>query len=119
MSFNDKLKQAIDKVDPDRRLAELKGAAGELAREHGGRLDEALGKVEATVDEKTKGKYADKLASARGKSPSRSRGSPSCRRHPSRRSGPRTTRVATTGDTRPPSCRPRTGRRPTACLPES
>ena len=67
MSFNDKLKQAIDKVDPDRRLAELKGAAGELAREHGGRLDEALGKVEATVDEKTKGKYADKLASAREK----------------------------------------------------
>ena len=43
MSFNDKLKQAIDKVDPDRRL------------------------VEATVDEKTKGKYADKLASAREK----------------------------------------------------
>ena len=67
MSFNDKLKQAIDKVDPDRRLAELKGAAGELAREHGDRLEQALGSVEARVDEKTKGKYADRLASAHAK----------------------------------------------------
>jgi hypothetical protein len=67
MSFNDKLKQAIDEIDLDRRMAELKGAAGELAREHGARLEEALGKVEATVDEKTKGKYADKLATARQK----------------------------------------------------
>ena len=68
MSFNDKLKQAIDEIDLDRRVAELKGAAGELAREHGARLEEALGKVEATVDERTKGKYADdQLASARRK----------------------------------------------------
>lgn len=67
MSLNDKLKQAIDAIDPDRIVADLKGAVGELAREHGGRLDEALEKIEATVDEKTQGKYADQLASARAK----------------------------------------------------
>ncbi len=65
MSLNDKLKQAIEKLDPDRRIAELKGSAGELAREHAGRLEETLDKVEATVDGKTKGKYADTLASVR------------------------------------------------------
>lgn len=64
MSLNDKLKQAIDKVDPDRRIAELKGSAGELAREHGDKLEDALDKVEAKVDDTTKGKYADKLAAA-------------------------------------------------------
>lgn len=65
MSFNDKLKQAIDKVDPDRQIAELKGAVGDLAREHGAKVDETLAKVEATADEKTKGKYAAKLAAVR------------------------------------------------------
>lgn len=67
MSFNDKLKQAVDKVDPDRIVAELKASVGELAREHGGKVDRAMARVEAGVDEKTKGKYADKLASARRK----------------------------------------------------
>ncbi len=64
MSFNDKIKQAIDKVDPDRLIAEAKGSAGELAREHRGRLEQALDKIESTVDGRTKGKYADKLARA-------------------------------------------------------
>jgi hypothetical protein len=64
MSLNDRLKQAVDKVDPDRRVAELKASAGELAREHGGKVEEVLGKVEAKVDTRTKGKYADKLATA-------------------------------------------------------
>ena len=67
MSLNDKLKQAIDQIDPDRLVADLKGAVGELAREHGGRVEETLEKVAATVDEKTHGKYADQLASARAK----------------------------------------------------
>lgn len=67
MSFNDRLKQAIDQIDPDRRLAELKGAAGELAREHGPRLEEALGKLGDVIDDKTGGKYADTVASAREK----------------------------------------------------
>ena len=67
MSLNDKLKQAIDKVDPDRRIAEVRASAGELAREHGGKVEEVLGKVETTVDTRTKGKYADKLANARRK----------------------------------------------------
>ena len=64
MSLNDKLKQAIDKVDPDRRLAELKASAGELAREHGGKVEEVLDKVGSKVDDRTRGKYADKLATA-------------------------------------------------------
>lgn len=65
MSLNDRLKQAIDKVDPDRRLAELKGSAGELARQHGAKVEEVLDKVETKVDTTTRGKYADNLASAR------------------------------------------------------
>ena len=36
MSLNDKLKQAVDKVDPDRIVAELKASVGGLARQHGG-----------------------------------------------------------------------------------
>ena len=64
MSLNDKLKQAIDNVDPDRRLAELKASAGELAREHGGKVEEVLDKVETKVDGRTRGKYADRLAAA-------------------------------------------------------
>lgn len=67
MSLNELLKRAVDKVDPDRRLAELRGSAGELAREHGGKVEEVLDKVEAKVDDTTRGKYADRLASARRK----------------------------------------------------
>src|SRR6476619_593712 len=67
MSLNDKLKQVIDQIDPDRLVAELKGAAGELAREHGAKLEDALDKLGSTVDEKTQGKYADQLATARAK----------------------------------------------------
>jgi hypothetical protein len=67
LSLNDRLKLAVDRVDPDRRLAELKASAGELAREHGGKVEEVLGKVETKVDTRTRGKYADKLASAHRK----------------------------------------------------
>ena len=67
MSLNDKLKQAIDTVDPDRRLAELKASAGELARDHGGKVEEVLDKVETKVDGRTRGKYADKLATVHRK----------------------------------------------------
>ena len=67
MSLNKSLKQTIDQLDLDRRLAELKGSAGELARQHGGKVEEALDKVETRVDATTKGKYAAKLAAARRK----------------------------------------------------
>ncbi len=67
MSLNELLKQAIDKVDPDRRLAELRGSAGHLARQHGGKVEEVLDKVEEKIDGTTRGKYADRLASARRK----------------------------------------------------
>lgn len=67
MSLNDKLKQAIDQVDLDRRLGELKGLAGELARQHGGKVEEVLDKVESRVDTETKGRYADKVGHARRK----------------------------------------------------
>jgi hypothetical protein len=64
MSLNTSLKRAIDQLDLDRRVAELKGSAGELARQHGGKVEEVLDKVETRVDAKTRGKYADKLAAA-------------------------------------------------------
>jgi hypothetical protein len=67
MSLNEKLKSAVDQVDLDRRIAELKGQAGELARQHGDKVEEVLDKIESTVDARTKGKYADQLAAAHRK----------------------------------------------------
>ena len=57
MSINDSLKKAIDSIDIDRAVKDAKSAAGELARKHGGKVDELLAKAE----------YADKLAAGRHK----------------------------------------------------
>lgn len=65
MSLNDKLKAAVDDLDLDRRLAELKQQAGDLAAEHGDRVEKVLDKVESEIDTRTKGKYADKVAQVR------------------------------------------------------
>lgn len=65
MSLNDRLKRAIDELDLDRRIAELKGAAGELAREHGDALTEAVERLGTAVDERTQGRYAEQVASVR------------------------------------------------------
>ena len=64
MGFMDELKatagQAAGKAD------ELAGQAsakmGELADQHGDKVKGAVDKAAGTVDEKTKGKYADKIA---------------------------------------------------------
>ena len=53
MSINDSLKKAIDSIDIDRAVKDAKSAAGELARKHGGKVDELLAKAEDQGDAKT------------------------------------------------------------------
>ncbi|MFJ6016047.1 antitoxin [Streptomyces sp. NPDC092952] len=45
------------------KLGPAKEKVGELAQQHGGRIDQGLEKAARTVDEKTKGKYSDKIES--------------------------------------------------------
>jgi len=69
MGFMDKVKataeQAVGKAN------ELAGQAstkmGELADEHGDKVKGAVDKAAGTVDEKTKGKYSDKIAKGSAK----------------------------------------------------
>ncbi|MFM9371801.1 antitoxin [Streptomyces sp. Da 82-17] len=58
MSFLNKLKD---------KLAPAKDKAAGLAKEHGDKIDHGLDKVARTVDQKTKGKYSDKIQSGTGK----------------------------------------------------
>jgi uncharacterized protein YjbJ (UPF0337 family) len=55
MSFLDKAKQAFGTA---------KDKAGELANEHGDKIDSAIDKGGSFIDQKTHGKYADKVAKA-------------------------------------------------------
>ncbi|MEV8454824.1 antitoxin [Streptomyces sp. NPDC052095] len=45
------------------KLGPAKEKVGELAQQHGGKIDQGLEKAARTVDEKTKGKYSDKIES--------------------------------------------------------
>ncbi|MEV3929833.1 MULTISPECIES: antitoxin [unclassified Streptomyces] len=45
------------------KLAPAKEKVGDLAQQHGGKIDQGLDKAARTVDEKTKGKYSDKIVS--------------------------------------------------------
>ncbi len=67
MSINETLKKTIEQLDLDQRVAEFKTSLGDLARQHGSKVEEVLDKVETQVDTTTKGKYADQVASARRK----------------------------------------------------
>ncbi|MDQ8703471.1 antitoxin [Streptomyces sp. LHD-70] len=58
MSFLNKLK---DKIAP------AKEKAAGLAKEHGDKIDHGLDKVARTVDQRTKGKYSDKIQHGTGK----------------------------------------------------
>ncbi|MFI6942627.1 antitoxin [Streptomyces sp. NPDC050418] len=49
------------------RLAPAKGKVGDLAKEHGDKIEHGLDKAAKTVDEKTKGKYSDKIRTGTGK----------------------------------------------------
>lgn len=58
MSFLDSLKS---------KLSPAKDKVSDLAQQHGGRIGEGLDKAAKTVDQKTKGKYSDKIESGTGK----------------------------------------------------
>ncbi|WP_299540567.1 antitoxin [uncultured Streptomyces sp.] len=43
------------------KLAPAKDKAAGLAQQHGGKIEQGLDKAARTVDQKTKGKYSDKI----------------------------------------------------------
>ncbi|MFD3524818.1 antitoxin [Streptomyces sp. NPDC058653] len=58
MSFRDSLKA---------RLSPAKDKVSDLAQQHGGRIGEGLDKAAKTVDQRTKGRYSEKIESGTGK----------------------------------------------------
>ncbi|MFI6057890.1 antitoxin [Streptomyces sp. NPDC051286] len=54
MGFMDSLKA---------KLSPAKGKVGDLAQQHGDKIDHGIDKAARTVDQKTKGKYSDKIES--------------------------------------------------------
>ncbi|MEU3606141.1 antitoxin [Streptomyces sp. NPDC035033] len=49
------------------KLGPAKGKVADLAQQHGEKIDHGLDKAARMVDEKTKGKYSDKIQSGTGK----------------------------------------------------
>ncbi|MGW6539855.1 antitoxin [Streptomyces sp. NPDC055051] len=49
------------------KLAPAKDKVSDLAQQHGDKIDHGLDKAAKMVDEKTKGKYSDKIQSGTGK----------------------------------------------------
>ena len=49
------------------RLAPARSKVSHLAQEHGDKIDQGLEKAAKVVDEKTKGKYSDKIRTGTGK----------------------------------------------------
>ncbi|MFJ5834425.1 antitoxin [Streptomyces sp. NPDC093089] len=49
------------------KLGPAKGKVADLAQQHGEKIDHGLDKAAKLVDEKTKGKYSDKIHSGTGK----------------------------------------------------
>ncbi|MEV6161766.1 antitoxin [Streptomyces sp. NPDC052052] len=45
------------------KLSPAKDKVGDLAHQHGDKIDQGLDKAARTVDQKTKGKYSDKIES--------------------------------------------------------
>jgi ElaB/YqjD/DUF883 family membrane-anchored ribosome-binding protein len=75
--INEKLKEMIDELDLDRRVNEFVGqaetflrraveTAGHYAEEHRDDVDRVLDKLSTQIDERTDGKYADKVVKVRG-----------------------------------------------------
>jgi hypothetical protein len=76
MNVNEQLKAKIDEIDLDAKLTQLTETAAVFlatAKEHGGslvhdnraKIDELIEKATAAIDEKTEGKYHDKVEKAR------------------------------------------------------
>ncbi|MFJ8149205.1 antitoxin [Streptomyces sp. NPDC096094] len=49
------------------KLGPAKGKVSDLAQQHGDKIDRGLDKVAKTVDERTKGKYSDRIQTGTGK----------------------------------------------------
>ncbi|GGS51340.1 antitoxin [Streptomyces griseoviridis] len=49
------------------KLGPAKGKVSDLAQQHGDKIQHGLDKAAQTVDEKTKGKYSDRIRSGTGK----------------------------------------------------
>lgn len=49
------------------KLSPAKDKVADLAKEHGGKVEHGLEKAARVVDEKTKGKYSDKIETGTGK----------------------------------------------------
>ncbi|MCZ9354793.1 antitoxin [Streptomyces mutabilis] len=49
------------------KLGPAKGKVSDLAQQHGDKIDRSLDKVARTVDERTKGKYSDRIQTGTGK----------------------------------------------------
>ncbi|MFS8202333.1 antitoxin [Streptomyces sp. CWNU-52B] len=49
------------------RLAPAKEKVSDLAQQHGGKIEQGLDKAARMADEKTKGKYSDKIRTGTGK----------------------------------------------------
>ena len=49
------------------RLAPARDKVSDLASQHGDRIGQGLDKAARTVDERTKGKYSDRIDAGRGK----------------------------------------------------
>lgn len=76
MNVNDQLKAKIDEIDLDTKLAQLtemataflataKEHTGSLVHDNRAKVDEFIEKATAAIDEKTEGKYHDKVEKAR------------------------------------------------------
>lgn len=76
MNVNDQLKAKIDEIDLDTKLSQITETAAAVlatAKEQGGslvhdnraKIDELIEKATAAIDEKTEGKYHDKVEKAR------------------------------------------------------
>jgi hypothetical protein len=52
------------------KLSPAKDKVSDLAQQHGDRIGQGLDKAAKTVDERTKGKYSDKIGSGTGKAKS-------------------------------------------------
>ncbi|MFF3754473.1 antitoxin [Streptomyces sp. NPDC002018] len=58
MGFMDSLKA---------KIAPARDKVSDLAQQHGGKIEHGLDKAARTVDQRTKGKYSDKIDSGTGK----------------------------------------------------
>jgi ElaB/YqjD/DUF883 family membrane-anchored ribosome-binding protein len=76
MSFLDKIRQKAEELDLDTKARELADAAakaaqqakekaGEIAHEQRGKVEEVLDKAGQAIDDKTEGKYHDKVVKAK------------------------------------------------------